>query len=74
MADAFDQIEAAWPEGPWVFGDRYSVADPYLFTVAEWLAGDGVEVSRYPKVLAHRAVMLARPAVQRARVETTQAA
>lgn len=67
MVDCFDYIEREWlVPGPWVMGERYSVADPYLFTVGGWLEGDGVDVSRFPRLLAHRERMLARPAVQAA--------
>lgn len=52
--------------GPWVLGDRYSVADPYLYTVGSWLEGDGVDTSSMPRLLAHRARMNERPAVRRA--------
>jgi glutathione S-transferase len=37
-----------------VLGDRFSVADPYLFTLARWLEGDGVDPQRFPKVLQQR--------------------
>jgi len=67
MSECFDRIETDWLRGPWVFGEDYSIADPYLFTIAEWLESDGVDVSRYPKVLAHRARMQARESVQRAK-------
>jgi glutathione S-transferase len=67
MVDCFDYIEREWlGSGPWLLGERYSVADPYLFTVGGWLEGDGVDVSRFPRLLAHRERMLARPAVQAA--------
>jgi glutathione S-transferase len=67
MTEIFEHIETDWLRGPWVFGEDYTVADPYLFTIAEWLEGDGVDVSRFPKLLAHRARMQAREAVQRAK-------
>ena len=52
---------------------RYTICDPYLFTIGTWLEGDGVDVAKLPKVMAHRAAMLARPAVQKAvAVEGTQ--
>ena len=53
-------------EGPWVMGDRYTVCDPYLFTLSQWLDGDGVDVKRFPKVVELQQRMNARPAVQRA--------
>lgn len=72
MTEIFEYIEVDWLRGPWVFGDDYTVADPYLFTIAEWLEGDGVEVSRFPKLLAHRARMQARESVQRAKAAALQ--
>ncbi len=66
MLDCFTLIERELFKGPWVFGERYSVADAYLFTVAGWLEGDGVNVTTLGKTLEHRARMDARPAVKRA--------
>ncbi len=63
---AFDLIEHGMLKGPWVMGGLYSVADAYLFTVAQWLEADGVEPDRLPKIVDHRARMLERPAVRRA--------
>ncbi|HYZ33047.1 MAG TPA: glutathione S-transferase N-terminal domain-containing protein [Crenalkalicoccus sp.] len=59
-------VEQALPEGPWVTGTRYTISDPYLFTLAEWIEGDGVDPARFPRVLAHRRRMAERPAVRRA--------
>ena len=47
-------------------GDRYSICDPYLFTLSQWLDGDGVDVKRFPKLVDLQKRMNARPAVQRA--------
>jgi glutathione S-transferase len=47
-------------------GDDYSVADGYLFTVTQWLAGDSVDVEQFPRVADHSRRMQERPAVQRA--------
>lgn len=62
----FDLIEAEMFEGPWVCGPIYTIADPYLFTLAQWLEADGVDLARLPKVVDHRARMAERPAVKRA--------
>jgi glutathione S-transferase len=62
----FDLIEAAMIQGPWVMGQRYTISDPYLFTIAAWLESDSVDIERYPKVKEHRRLMKARPAVARA--------
>jgi glutathione S-transferase len=66
VGDCFELIETTMLKGPWVMGDRYSICDPYLFTLSQWLDGDGVDVNRFPKVVELRSRMSARPAVQRA--------
>jgi glutathione S-transferase len=66
MGDSFALIERELPAGPWVMGEHYSICDPYLFTIGQWLAGDGVDIARFPKVKAHHDRVAARPAVQRA--------
>jgi glutathione S-transferase len=66
MVECFNVIEQHYLQGPWVLGEAYSVADPYLFTVASWLKGDGVDIAQFPKVHAHTQRMLERPAVQQA--------
>ncbi|KRD64198.1 glutathione S-transferase N-terminal domain-containing protein [Ensifer sp. ENS10] len=65
MAACFELIENTMLEGPFVLGETYSVADPYLFTIAGWLESDGVDPARFPKILDHRNRMTARPAVAR---------
>lgn len=65
MHDCFDWIERELLRGPWMMGDAFTVADPYLFTLAGWLQGDGVDIERFPRVADHRRRMLAMPAVQR---------
>ncbi len=62
----FDLIEQHMLRGPWAMGEAYSIADPYLFTLAQWLEADGVDPSRIPRVIAHRQRMLARPGVRKA--------
>ena len=66
---AYDLIEHGMLKGPWVMGDTYSICDPYLFTVSEWLEGGGVDLSRLPKVIAHRNRMSERAAVRKAIAE-----
>jgi glutathione S-transferase len=47
-------------------GSDYTICDPYLFTIARWLEGDGVDIARFPKVQDHYRRMEARTAVQQA--------
>lgn len=63
MSDYFGIIESRMFRGPWVMGERYSVGDPYLFTVSNWLEGDGVDIRKFPRVADHFERMKARPAV-----------
>ena len=65
MKECFAMIERDMFAGPWVMGDEYSVADPYLFTLARWLEGDGVDVKNLPKVHAHMQRISERPAVRK---------
>ena len=62
----FDLIERTMFRGPWAMGEAYTVADPYLYTLARWLEGAGVDPARFPRVLDHRNRMAGRPAVRRA--------
>jgi len=62
----YELIEHKMLGSPWVMGETYTVCDPYLFTMAQWLEGDGVDPSRFPKVIDHRRRMSERPAVQKA--------
>ena len=63
VGDCFELIEREMLQGPWVLGERFSVCDMYLFTLAQWLEADGVDPARFPKVADHRARMAADPVV-----------
>jgi glutathione S-transferase len=62
----FELIERNMLEGPWVMGERYTICDPYLFTLAQWLEADGVDPRRIPKVIDHRRRVGERAAVRKA--------
>jgi glutathione S-transferase len=66
VGQGFDLIERELLRGPWVMGDVYTICDPYLFTLAQWLEADGVDPAHLPKVREHRQRMSHRPAVLRA--------
>jgi glutathione S-transferase len=63
IGECFELIERELLKGPWVLGERFSTCDMYLFTSAQWLEGDGVDVGRFPKVANLRQRMLADPVV-----------
>jgi glutathione S-transferase len=66
---SFQLIERYMLKGQWVMGETYTVCDPYLFTIAQWLEGDSVDLAALPKVADHRKRMAERPAVRKALAE-----
>ncbi len=66
VAAGFDHIEKHLFTGPYVMGEHYTIADPYLFTLARWMPGDSIDPDDFPVIAAHSALMRPRPAVQRA--------
>ena len=71
VGGAFEMIERDMLKGPWVMGDTYTICDPYLFTLAQWMEKDGVDLARVPRVVDHRRRVSERPAVKRAIAEET---
>jgi len=66
VSECFGLIEHEMLEGPFVMGKGYTICDPYLFTLSQWLDGDGIDIARFPKVHAHRRLMAERPQVKKA--------
>jgi glutathione S-transferase len=66
VGECFDVIEREMLQGPWVLGATYSICDMYLFTLAQWLEADGVDLRRVPRVADHRRRMSQDPVVARA--------
>ncbi len=66
VGGCWDLVERHMFKGPWVMGDHYTIADPYLFTLAQWMEGDGVDPARFPKVQEHRSRMAQRATVKKA--------
>ena len=62
----YDFVESNVLKGPWVMGERYTICDSYLFTLAQWLEQDGVNPARIPKVMDHRRRMSDRATVKKA--------
>ncbi len=66
VSECYELIEREMLKAPWVTGEAYTICDPYLFTIAQWMEGDGVDPDRFPRIKEHRQRMAERPAVQRA--------
>jgi glutathione S-transferase len=69
VSECYHLIERDMLKGPWVMGNVYTICDPYLFTLAQWLEDDGVEPGRIPKVIEHRRRVSERPATRLAIAE-----
>jgi glutathione S-transferase len=59
-------IENHLLRGPWAMGERYTFCDPYLYMAERWIDTAEIDLSGYPKLAAHKAAMLERPAVKAA--------
>ena len=65
VGECFGLIEREMLEGPWVMGATWTICDVYLFTLAQWLEADGVDLSRLPKIADHRRRVSEDPVVAR---------
>jgi glutathione S-transferase len=66
VGESFALIEREMLKGPFVMGERYTICDPYLFTLAQWLEADGVDPKTIPRVIDHRRRMSERASVRKA--------
>ena len=66
LKDKFAYVDARLEGQDYLMGKQFSVADAYLFTVSNWAATVGVDITGFKNLEAFRARMKARPAVQEA--------
>jgi glutathione S-transferase len=59
-----DWLAGVLGAGPFLMGERYTIADPYLFTVLSWTSVLGVDMDRWPALQDYMARIAARPAVK----------
>lgn len=57
-------VETVCLRGDFVLGGQLSLADFYLFAVCNWLEGDGVKVSDFPRIERFMTTMTALPSVR----------
>jgi glutathione S-transferase len=64
VATRFDYVVAQLGKKPYLTGDRFSVADAYLFTIVNWHKFLKFDLARWPLLLEFQARVAARPSVQ----------
>jgi glutathione S-transferase len=69
VSACFELIDTEMLKDPWVMGETYTIVDPYLFTLADWLETDGIDPARFPRVVDHRTRMAERPNTKKALAE-----
>ena len=62
----FHEIDVLLAPGPWLLGDRYSLADPYPLTFLRWARRLELDVTDHRHWTAHARRLVERPAVRRA--------
>jgi len=60
------EMDALLAHGPWLLGERYSLADPYPLTFLRWARRLELDVAEHRHWTAHARRMVERPAVRRA--------
>lgn len=66
LAKRFAYVALMLEGRDYLVGDRFTVADGYLFTVANWATVVQFDLSAWPVLQAYQARIAARPAVQQA--------
>ena len=66
LAKRFGHVAQALEGRDYLVGERFSVADAYLFTVTNWAPVVQFDLSPWPALTAYQARIAARPAVQQA--------
>lgn len=61
-----DRLAADIEAQDWLAASGFSIADCYLFAILGWCVPAGVELARWPQLVAYQGRIAARPAVQKA--------
>lgn len=68
LAKRFDYVEQHLAKQDYLLDSGFSVADAYLFVTTGWSAFVGIDLARWPAIVAFRERIAARPAVRAALV------
>ena len=64
----FDWLAAELADRDYLLGDRFTVADGYLFTILNWTKFVGIDLARWPVLAAYQSRVAARPKVREAMI------
>ncbi|HZW21345.1 glutathione transferase GstA [Noviherbaspirillum sp.] len=66
LAQRFDHVEKHLARHDYLLGNSFSIADAYLFVTTGWSGFVGIDLNRWPAILAFRERVQSRPSVQEA--------
>jgi glutathione S-transferase len=69
LSNRFDYINQILAKNEFIFGNTFTVADAYLFTVLNWNKMLGIDTSRWSSIDAYMTKIFKRPSVQKAMKE-----
>jgi glutathione S-transferase len=69
LTKRYTLVEKQLTGRPYIFGDNFTVADAYLFTVTNWAGAVKLDLSAFPNLRAFQERVAARPAVKAAMKE-----
>ena len=64
LAKRFDYAEKQLGAGQFLLGEHFTIADPYLFVIANWTGIHDIDINRWPGLVAFVRRLKERPAVQ----------
>jgi len=63
LGRSFALMQKRLGAGPWLMGDKFTVADAYLVTVLNWTRAAGIDLGQWPALKEYRDRARKRPAV-----------
>jgi glutathione S-transferase len=66
LAKHFDWIDKELADKQYLTGDKFTVADAYLFTILRWSKPHNIDLGKWPNIAAYMTRVGARPKVQEA--------
>lgn len=64
LGKKFDYLQERIGDGPYLLGERFSIADAYVFAVLNWTYIHGIDINRWPGLAAYLQRIGDRPAVK----------